>query len=401
MGYGNGLVVIETHPVQYHAPVYRALQRDHGIPVTAVYGSDFSVAGYRDPEFGARFAWDTDLLSGYRSHFLARTADGGAKTAEAVSARGLGRVLRGLDPAAVLLVGYGPRFCRRSFWQAWRGRYPLLFRAETTDHARHRSPLKRWLRDRLLRWLYRRFAALLYVGRRSLEHYRRLGCPEQRLVFSPYCVDVAALRPGEAGRAELRRPTRQELGLADDQLAVLFSGKLVPRKGPDLLLRAIKQLPAEQRQRAVVLFLGDGELREPLQQLAAAEPGVQVRFLGFQNQRALSRFYHAADLLVLPSRCQETWGLVVNEALHHGLPCVVSDAVGCAPDLVEAGRTGEVFAADTEPALTEALMRAAALTGRPEVRDACRSRVASYTVEAAAAGIAQAYRTVTRQRISA
>jgi glycosyltransferase involved in cell wall biosynthesis len=80
---------------------------------------------------------------------------------------------------------------------------------------------------------------------------------------------------------------------------------------------------------------------------------------------------------------------------------VVSDAVGCAPDLVEAGRTGEVFAADTEPALTEALMRAAALTGRPEVRDACRSRVASYTVEAAAAGIAQAYRTVTRQRISA
>ena len=46
------LAVIESHPVQYHAPVYRAVQRDFGVPVTAIYGSDFSVAGYRDREFG-------------------------------------------------------------------------------------------------------------------------------------------------------------------------------------------------------------------------------------------------------------------------------------------------------------------------------------------------------------
>ena len=71
------LVVIETHPVQYHAPVYRELQKSCGIPVTAIYGSDFSVAGYRDREFGATFAWDTDLLAGYTSVFLERVAAGG------------------------------------------------------------------------------------------------------------------------------------------------------------------------------------------------------------------------------------------------------------------------------------------------------------------------------------
>src|SRR5215471_14192487 len=52
------LAVIETHPVQYHAPVYRNLQARFGIPVTAIYGSDFSVEGYRDAEFGARLSWD-------------------------------------------------------------------------------------------------------------------------------------------------------------------------------------------------------------------------------------------------------------------------------------------------------------------------------------------------------
>ena len=72
------LAVVETHPVQYHAPVYRAVQQQFGIPVTAIYGSDFSVAGYRDAEFGATFAWDTDLLSGYTSIFLTRSAPGTA-----------------------------------------------------------------------------------------------------------------------------------------------------------------------------------------------------------------------------------------------------------------------------------------------------------------------------------
>ena len=84
-----------------------------------VYGSDFSLAGYRDAEFGATFAWDTDLLSGYASVFLARVANGGAGSVEQTSTRGLGGVLRTLAPAAVLLVGYSPRFHQLACIQAW------------------------------------------------------------------------------------------------------------------------------------------------------------------------------------------------------------------------------------------------------------------------------------------
>ena len=58
--------------------------------------------------------------------------------------------------------------------------------------------MKRWLRDRALRWLYRRCERLLYVGERSREHYRRLGCPADKLVFSPYCVDTSAWAAGVA-----------------------------------------------------------------------------------------------------------------------------------------------------------------------------------------------------------
>jgi glycosyltransferase involved in cell wall biosynthesis len=61
---------------------------------------------------------------------------------------------------------------------------------------------------------------------------------------------------------------------------------------------------------------------------------IPASFTGFLNQTEISQAYVAADCLVLPSDYGETWGLVVNEALASQLPCIVSDACGCAENLV-------------------------------------------------------------------
>jgi len=393
---GSRLVAIETHPIQYHAPVYRALQSHFGVPVTAIYASDCSIAGYRDRELGASFRWDTDLLSGYTAAFLSTVAQGGAQTAEGASARGLRTALRAAAPSAILLTGYSPRFYQRAWVAALSTRRPLLLRAETTDHAQSRGPARHWMRSAALAPLYRACARLLYVGRRSFDHFRRLGVPENKLVLSPYCVDTHAFACGEPARSRLRPATREMLGIPATHTVILFSGKLSPRKAPDLLLRAVASLPLETRELLTVVFLGDGELRGALARLAA-EIGVGARSVGFRNQSELSPYYHAADLLALPSLHSETWGLVVNEALHHGLPSVVSDAVGCAPDLIEPGVTGEIAAAGSAASLAAAIARMLPLTGRPDIRARCREKIAGYTVEKAAAGIAQAFHAVVRR----
>lgn len=389
------LVVFSTHPIQYQAPVYRLLQAEFGVPVTAIYGSDFSVSGYHDREFGTDLAWDTDLLAGYRSIFLSHSAQGGARSPEEVSSSGAGTVLKNLTPKAILLTGYRPRFDLGAFLASWRIGCPLLFRAETTDHAFPRALVKGWGRDWFLRWFYRRFSRLLYIGRRSLDHYRRLGIGEQQLIFSPYCVDASTYQADENSRTSLRAQTRSELGLSDEQWVVLFSGKLVSRKGPDLLLEAVKGLMPALRQRVAVVFLGDGDLRSNLRSAAANPPACTVRFAGFQNQHSLSRYYHAADMLAMPSRTGETWGLVVNEALHHGVPCAVSSSVGCAPDLIEAGVTGEIFDAGSTLELAEAIEKIIGWRDVPAVREKCRRKVSSYSLLRAAEGIASAYGQVT------
>jgi glycosyltransferase involved in cell wall biosynthesis len=392
------LAVIGTHPIQYHAPVYRVLQTQFGVPVTAVYGSDFSIAGYRDREFGAEFAWDTDLLSGYQQVFLSRVAEGGARNFDEVATRGLGNALRKIAPRAVLVLGYSPRFNQMAFYQAWRTNRPILFRAEAADHHQSRSPFKAFARDRVLRWYYQRLARILYIGKRSYEHYKRLNCPDEKLVFSPYCVDISPFEVDEQARARLRTAMRESLGVSDQQIILLFSGKLSPRKGPELILQAVKQLSSELRNRILAVFLGSGQLEEELRRLAQESPRVAVFFPGFQNQTQLSRYYHSADLLILPSREGETWGLVVNEALHHGLPCVASDAVGCGPDLIENGMTGYTFQSSSSDSLAAMLRSAVELIGRDDVRLNCRQKVSGYGVEEAARGIAKAYSQVTGLR---
>lgn len=375
------LAVACTHPVQYHAPVFRAVHRNHGVPVHVIYGSDFSIRGYFDAEFQQRFAWDVPLVAEEDScTFL-----GNAEDFDEVSARGIGRALERLKPGALLLTGYSKRFHAHAFWAARRRGIPVLFRAETTDHASLRNRAKALARDLLLRNFYRCCRYLLPIGSRSRAHYVRLGCPDDKLIASAYCVDTAPFRTDEAARSELRDATRGELGIGPDRTVVLFCGKLRRRKGLDVLVEAAAVL----RRDIVLLFVGEGEDRDALRQRAEAI-GVEARFAGFQNQTHLSRFYHAADLFAMPSIESETWGLAVNEALHHGVPCVASTAVGSVDDLIEPGVTGELAEPGSADGFAAALLRAMGLRSTAH-RAACRAAVSRYTVDDAAAGIARAY----------
>jgi glycosyltransferase involved in cell wall biosynthesis len=122
-------------------------------------------------------------------------------------------------------------------------------------------------------------------------------------------------------------------------LVVLFVGKLIELKRIGDLVEAAGVLV--QSHRAVrVVIVGTGALEAQLRQ-QARDSEVPGTFAGFVNQSRLAQYYVGADLLVLPSE-SETWGLVVNEAFACGLPAIVSNKVGCAPDMIRENLTGRV-----------------------------------------------------------
>jgi glycosyltransferase involved in cell wall biosynthesis len=100
-----------------------------------------------------------------------------------------------------------------------------------------------------------------------------------------------------------------------------------------------------------------------------------VRFAGSRPWKELPALYAAADLFVLPSTF-EPWGAVVAEALACGLPVVVADRVGCAPDLVQPGQNGWVVPAGDAGALAALLREALADPARLAAMGAASARLA-------------------------
>jgi glycosyltransferase involved in cell wall biosynthesis len=104
------------------------------------------------------------------------------------------------------------------------------------------------------------------------------------------------------------------------------------------------------------VIVGDGEERAALERQAGATGLDSIRFTGFRNQSEMPRFFDLASVFVLPSR-HEPWGLIVNEAMNAARPVIVSEDVGCAPDLVRDGINGFIYPTGDIDALAHALER--------------------------------------------
>jgi glycosyltransferase involved in cell wall biosynthesis len=207
------------------------------------------------------------------------------------------------------------------------------------------------------RLIFRRFAAFLVVGEANRTYYRRCGVPAARLFDAPHAVDNARFLEAapEARRDALQ--LREQLGITPGQTVVLFVGKFVDVKRPFDILEAFARLPDPLRDRAALVFVGDGPHGEALLQRAKDRGLRNVHLLPFQNQKAMPAIYAIGNVLVLASQ-SETWGLVVNEAMNLECPAIVTDHVGCRGDLVVEGRTGWVYPTGDIAALSRCLQEA-------------------------------------------
>jgi glycosyltransferase involved in cell wall biosynthesis len=393
---GNGvrLAVVLSHPTQYYSPWFRWMRTHTTLQFRVFYLWDFGITQSRDPNFGKSFKWDVDLLSGYDSEIVPnKSRRPGAEHFFGFRNPGLTRRLAEWKPEALLLFGYKwESHMRVIAWAAFH-RVPLIFRGDS--HLLGRGSPAPHVRL-ALRVLFSKFAAFLYVGAANREYFEAFGVPGRKLFFSPHSVNAELFNPEEPGSREAAKRLRTRLGIQPGSKIVLFAGKLVPAKQPAELLEAFFTLNPPQ---TALVFVGDGSERERLgaisSERASTPGGPPVHFLPFANQSEMPSRYLLADLFVLPSRgIYETWGLAVNEAMHMGIPCLVSNLVGCQRDLVTQGETGWVFDASRPAALGSALSEAldalSSPTRQKEIRSAVGARISGYTYARTTEGLIQA-----------
>lgn len=391
------LAYLVSHPIQYQSPLLRRIAKEPDIDLTVFFGSDFSVRGYVDKDFGVEVKWDVDLLEGFKSEFLPALRDDGSEGIFSPISRGILGRLRGFD---VLWVhGYATVNQMHGILAANYLNIPVLVRSDSQLKDRPRSGVKLAIKNIFFSLLRNLVDGVLVSGTLNADYWRHYMGDDFPLFLLPYAVDNAWFQEQCRLATSTRPALHAELNIAADRPVILFASKLQTRKLCSDLVSAYARLMdgIAESTGPYLVIVGDGEERANLEAQVASLGLADVRFAGFRNQSEMPRFFDLATVFVLPAR-HEPWGLIVNEAMNAAIPVIVTDDVGAQPDLVTDGVEGWVYPVGDIPALTDALRRVMATPDTAaEMGQRALARVNHWSFEADVEGLREAIAHVTRR----
>lgn len=243
------------------------------------------------------------------------------------------------------------------------------------------SRVQRALGLRAERWSYGRgrislLAAVSEGVARELEHFY----PNARVLVTPNGVDTERFRPDPQSRRELRCAE----GVGDEELVAVFVGGDWEHKGLSIAIEALARV--QGRLRLWIVGRGDqGRFRAYAERCGVVE---RIRFFGIRSD--VERFYHAADVLVLPSR-YEAFSLVSLEAAACGVP-IIATRVNGVEELLGEDEAGFVVER-TPDAFAKALTQFALDAGRrARMGQAARRSASTYTWERSTESVLEIYR---------
>jgi len=381
------LLAIASHPIQYFVPIYRELTSSGCLETHVAYCRQFGIQQTYDRQFGQHIQWDVNLLEGYEYTFLRSVSPikNTFNPLHAINPGVIGKVLSQADVIWINGVIYPSNWLAIAAAKA--KRIPILMRSEMHPNSLNGKGIKSCLKRSFYRNAFKFIDRAMAIGTQNSQAYLTLGIDESQLTVTPYAVDMRRFQISEKERLTRRIQQRAAWGLKDEDVAVLFLGKLTKRKHPEALLALENSQTAST---LALVWVGAGEREGTLRKGAMGLRSATPVFAGFASQTKIPDVLWASDIFVMPSE-REPWGLVLNEAMAAGLPAVVSDQVGAAPDLCLEGQTGFIVPAGDNEAFIHAVDKLA--LDRPlreRMGEAALKHIGGWTPQMAARGIEEA-----------
>ena len=283
----------------------------------------------------AEYPWQFDPQAAYAIHQLRCQLHLEADPPLASLRCQLQALLGEVQPQVIVSVGWADRAYQQLLVLAQQRRIPVVLISDSRHRDEPRSAAREWLKRQLLRG----YSAALVAGQESRAYLEELGFPPAA-IFQPWDVVDNTFFQQSAVQACPRQPT------------FLCVSRLIAKKNHQGLLEAYASYQQQGGSWGLQL-VGSGPLENLLRaQIAALTHPERVQLMPFCQLEELGRLYGQASAFVLASSSDQ-WGLVVNEAMAAGLPCLVSTACGCAVDLIEHNRTGWCFDINRIQSLTE------------------------------------------------
>jgi glycosyltransferase involved in cell wall biosynthesis len=338
------IACVSLSPMPYNTPVLNALAQSSDLHVIYLCEED-RINRFVDT-WGDEPVFDHSFFSSLSFH--SESID-----LQVQLALGVSRRLARIRPDVVVVVSWKPVVIEPLLWSRWSGRGAVMWSESTSFSGLLRGPVS----TRIRRTVVRNVDSFVTNGSQATEYLRTLGVPLGRIVTSRLPAG-SRMAPSSVARSGDANGVR-----------FLFVGRLLPQKRPLELIHAFGSA-SDELPGATLTIVGQGELEAEVREAAERVPG--VRYLGYCEGEELAALYSESDVLVLPAQ-REVWGLVVNEALAHGLFVIATDEVGSAHDLLQDG-SGLMLPANDLRQLSSTLVDTARTL---DTSDAARQRRAS------------------------
>ena len=343
------LAIVTTHPIQYYAPIFQLLHQRGNIEIKVFYTLGNPQTKLNDAGFGKPITWDLPLLDGYNYEWLKNTAkQPGSHHFKGIKNPGITDKITEWQPSAILIFGWAYHAHLKVIRHFYK-KVPLYFRGDSTLLSEP-GGIKKHLKTVFLKWVYHHVTHAFYVGQNNKNYFLKYGLKEEQLSFAPHAVDNSRFK---IMRQKEAQELRLSLAIGNEDILVVFAGKLEPVKNLSLLLDAFTSV---NKPNVHLLLVGNGINEAELKKKAIDSLRANnIHFLDFQNQTMMPVIYQAADLYCLPSK-SETWGLSINEAMGCDKAILASNTVGCAADLIKTRQNGEIFESGNLKSLRDSLI---------------------------------------------
>ena len=341
------ILIITTHPIQYHAPLFSYLSKHLRYSIKVIYTLGAQYESIGDDDFGVKRTWNIDLLSGYDYEFVENSAKVPSSTKYwGIQNPTLIKRIEQINPNAILIYGW-KHHGHLAVMRYFKNRIPVLFRGDsTTLDDNEKFFLFKFMRYRLLKWVYKYVDYVLSPGTASDLYFKKSGVQNSQIIRAEHAVDNHHFGSFSIEDERKLKELRNQLSIGDDELVFVFAGKFIEKKNPLLFIKAFALL-AHENEKTRLLLVGNGNLEHQIkEQISSLHEAISRRIdiLPFQDQNQMKIVYRLADIFVLPSKGpEETWGLCVNESVASGTPVIISDKCGCSLDLVKEGFNGYIF----------------------------------------------------------
>ena len=332
-----------SHPIQYISPLLQELAKN--VDLDVYYYSDLNVIGGFDKGFGQSIKWDIPLLEGYKSNFLRNFSINNSMNTQIGDAinPGVLKVLWKTKSTIVVVNSWTYFSDLLVIFTAWIFGKKVWLRAE---NPLNQELLKKGWKQKIKYYFLNYFVfkifvqKFLYIGSENKKFFHYFSVKDSHLIFTPYAVDNEKFKKAYEENKLNKNNLKKELGISATGKVIMYSGKYIEKKRPLDLLKAFELLNDSEFN---LVLMGEGPLRNELENYIVKQQLKNVILTGFINQSEISKYYSIADVFVMCSGIGETWGLSANEAMNFKLPLILSDTTGSSYDLVISGKNGFIY----------------------------------------------------------